>query len=72
MLNDIISIINENFAPTIVVTGDTAIKTDLALDSFEIIRLICILEDHYKINVNEREIVSLSTVADICDYIENQ
>jgi acyl carrier protein len=43
MLIEVINIIMENFAPKIEVTGDKAIKTDLELDSFEIIKLICIL-----------------------------
>ncbi|MDF2521174.1 MAG: Phosphopantetheine attachment site [Clostridia bacterium] len=72
MLIEVINIINENFAPTIEVTGDTAIKTDLGLDSFEIIRLISILEDEYKININDRDVVSLTTVDDICNYIANK
>ncbi len=72
MLIEIINLINDNFAPTIEVTGDTAIKTDLGLDSFEMIRLLCALEDQYKININERDIVSLTTVNDICNYISNK
>lgn len=69
MLIEVINIIIDNFAPTIEVTGDTAIKTDLELDSFEIIKLICTLEDKYKINIHERDVVSLTTVNDICNYI---
>ena len=72
MLIEVIKLINDNFAPTIEVTGDTAIKTDLGLDSFEIIRLICILEEEFKINMNERDVVSLTTVNDICYYITNK
>jgi Acyl carrier protein len=72
MLIEVINLINDNFAPVIEVTGDTAIKTDLGLDSFEIIRLLCLLEDEYKININERDIVSLTTVNDICNYIANK
>jgi acyl carrier protein len=72
MLIEIINIINDNFAPTIEVTGDTSIKTDLELDSFEIIRLICILEDKYQININEWDVVLLTTVNDICNYVANK
>lgn len=72
MLIEIIDIIKENFSPTIEVTGDTAIKTDLDLDSFEIINLICILETKYKIEINEMDIVSLITVNDICNYLANK
>jgi len=72
MLIEIIDIIKENFSPTIEVTGDTAIKTDLDLDSFEIINLICILETKYKIEINEMDIASLITVNDICNYLANK
>lgn len=72
MLIEVIQLVKDYFAPTIEVTGDTAIKTDLGFDSFEIISLICILEDTYKIKINERDVVSLTTVNDICNYIANQ
>ena len=72
MLNEVIDVIKVTFSPTIEVTGETAIKTDLGLDSFEIINLICILEEKYKVEINETEIFSLITVNDICDYIANK
>lgn len=72
MLTELIEIIKDTFLPTIVVTGDTALKTDLALDSFEIINLIGILEDKYKIEINVIDIVSLITLEDICNYIANK
>jgi len=65
MLNVIIEIINKTFSPAITVTGDTAIKTDLGLDSFEIVNLICILEDRYRIEINETDIRFIVTVNDI-------
>ena len=72
MLTEVIQIIKETFSPRIDVTGDTAIKTDLELDSFEIINLICVLEDKYKIDINEMDIASLITVNDICNYIADK
>jgi acyl carrier protein len=72
MLTEVINIINDTLAPTIEVTGNTAIKTDLELDSFEIMKLICILEDNFKININEMDIASFTTVNDICNYVANK
>jgi acyl carrier protein len=72
MLTEVINIINDTLAPTIEVTGNTAIKTDLELDSFEIMKLICILEDNFKININEMDIASFTTVNDICKYVVNK
>lgn len=72
MLTEVIEIIKEAFSPSIEVTGDTSIKSDLQLDSFEIIDLICILEDRYKIEIDEKEVLSLVTVNDICEYLINK
>lgn len=72
MLTELIEMIKDTFAPEVEVTGDTAIKTDLNLDSFEIINLIGMLEDKYNIDINALDIVSLITVDDICNYIENK
>lgn len=72
MLNEVIEIINETYSPTIEVTGDTAIKTDLGLDSFEMINLMFLLEDKYKITINELDAGSMVTVNDIFDYIINK
>ena len=72
MVNEVIEIIKDEFSPLIEVTGDTAIKNDLQLDSFEIINLICILEDKYKIEIGVMDIFSLVKVSDISDYIANK
>lgn len=71
MINELIDLIKDTFCLTDEeVTEDTAFKIDLDLDSFEIINLICILEDTYNITINEMDIVSLVTVSDLYDYIE--
>lgn len=72
MLAEVIEIIKDKFSPSIEVTGETAIKNDLQLDSFEIINLICILEDKYKIEICEIDIFSLVIVNDICKYIADK
>lgn len=72
MLTEVIKIIEDTFSPAVEVTGDTAIKNDLQLDSFEIINLICILEETYKIDISEMDVFSLVIVNDICDYIASK
>lgn len=72
MLADVIQIIKDTFSPDIDVTGETAIKNDLRLDSFEILNLIFILENRYKITIDDAEVSSLVTVNDICDYLDNK
>ena len=69
MLNEVIEIIKETFSPSIEVTGDAAIKNDLELDSFDIANLICLLEERYKIEIDDTVLFSFVTVSDICNYI---
>ena len=72
MLADVIQIINDTFSPDIDVTGETAIKNDLRLDSFEILNLIFILENRYKITIDDAEVSSLVTVNDICQFLAHK
>lgn len=69
MLNELIQMMKDTYSPMTEITGGTALKTDLELDSFEIINLIGLLEDKYKIDINVMDIVSLITIEDICNYI---
>lgn len=69
MLTEVIEIIKETFSPSIEVTGETTIKNDLQLDSFDIINLTCIFEDRYKVKIDDIDLYTFVTVKDICDYI---
>lgn len=72
MLKELIEIIQETYSPAIDINQDTALKADLEMDSFEIINFIIILEDKYKIIINEREIPFLVTVNDVCNYLKSK
>ena len=72
MLDEVIEIIKETFSPSIEVTGDTAIKNDLQLDSFEILNLIFKLENRYNTSIDEMDIYTLVTVNDICGYLAHK
>ncbi|MBR6257227.1 MAG: acyl carrier protein [Lachnospiraceae bacterium] len=52
------------------VSPSSAIKTDLGLDSFELMDLICLVEDTFGVEIEEDAYHSFVTVQDFCDHME--
>ncbi len=48
----------------------TVLRTDLGLNSFDFIELICAVEDEFDIEIPDKAIKDFVTVQDIIDYIE--
>jgi len=53
----------------IVLTGDMVLLTDLGLNSYELVQLICEVEDKFDVEIPDRAIGGLKTVQNILDYI---
>ena len=53
----------------IVITADTVLLTDLGLNSYELVQVVCEVEDAFGIEISDRTISSFKTVADVMDYI---
>ena len=53
----------------IVISENMALLTDLGLNSFEFVELVCEIEDKFDIEIPDRAISSLETVQDVIDYI---
>lgn len=51
-------------------TEDTVFTTDMVMNSFEIFGLICEVEDHFGIEIPDRELMKLVTVGDLVAYID--
>lgn len=49
---------------------DTVFTTDMVMNSFEIFGLICEVEDHFGIEIPDRELMKLVTVGDLVAYID--
>ena len=49
---------------------DTVFTVDLVMNSFEIFGLICEVEEHFDIEIPDRELMKLVTVGDLVNYIE--
>ena len=49
--------------------SESNFKKDLELDSFDLMNLICIIEDKYNIELDEEKYRELTTIQEMCDYI---
>lgn len=56
----------------VIIDENTVILKDLNINSYDIVELICVLEEEFDISVPDKKIKSLVTVGDIIRYIESQ
>jgi acyl carrier protein len=56
---------------TLILTPEMVLLTDLGLDSFSLIELICKVEETFDIEIPDRIIGTLKTVGDVVMYAEN-
>jgi acyl carrier protein len=53
----------------VVITGDMVLLSDLGLNSFELVELVCEVEEKFDVEIHDRDISRLKTVQDVMDYI---
>ncbi len=53
------------------ITEESTLVNDLGLSSFDIVSIVTAFEDEFDIEISDRDIRKLVSVADIMDYIEN-
>lgn len=53
------------------ITAESKLINDLGLSSFDIVSIVTAFEDEFDIEISDRDIRKLVSVADIIDYIEN-
>ena len=51
------------------ITRDTILLADLGMNSFDLVSLVCVVEDEFGVEIPDRIIGSLKTVGDVLDYI---
>ena len=67
-LREIVSIHTEN--ADVSITEDTLFASDLRLDSYELVLVLCDVEEAFDIEISDRDISRLKTVRDVMDYID--
>lgn len=69
MLNDFREIMKEIYEiDNVELTSN--FKTDFGLTSFDFVNLICLIEDKYGVELEEKKYRSLNTVQDLITYLE--
>ena len=53
------------------ITPNTILRSDLGLSSFDLVSLLSEVEETFDIKIKDEDIMSLNTVQDLIDYIEN-
>ncbi len=73
MLERLVKIIQEYTGEMgLTINKDTVLISDLGLNSFELINLVCKVEDEFDIEIPDRAIKNFKTVGDVIDFIEAQ
>ena len=52
------------------ITRDTVLLSDLGMNSFDLVNLVCVVEDEFDVEIPDRVIGTLKTVGDVIDYID--
>lgn len=70
MLEKLTEIIREQTGDdTITINRDSVLLADLGMNSFDLINLVCVLEDEFEVEIPDRVIGNFKTVGDVMDYI---
>lgn len=56
---------NEDF----ILTEDMILRSDLGINSFELVQMVCEIEDAFSIEIPDRTIGEFKTVRDVLNYI---
>ena len=54
------------------ITRDTVLLADLGMNSFDLVSLVCVVEDEFGVEIPDRIIGSFKTVGDVLDYLDAQ
>lgn len=71
MLNDFKELMRDYFDVSNV-TLQSNFKKDFGLTSFDFIKLICIIEDKYEVELDEKDYRELNTVEDLIHCLEQK
>lgn len=73
MINKLTALIQEHTGKAnLSITRDTALLSDLGMNSFELVELVCVVEDEFDVEIPDRAIKDFKTVGDVIDFIEKQ
>ena len=56
----------------LVITEDTVFFMDLGLDSFDLVQIICEIEDDFDVEIPDKVLKNFNTVGDVVKYLEKK
>ena len=72
MLEKLTNIIREQTGDnSITINRDSILLSDLGMNSFDLINLVCVLEDEFDVEIPDRVVGTFKTVGDVINYVEN-
>lgn len=63
---------NQTGDDSIEITRESVLLADLGMNSFDLVNLVCEVEDEFGVEISDRIIGTFKTVGDVIDYIEAQ
>ncbi len=54
------------------ITEDTVFFMDLGLDSFDLVQIICEIEEEFDIEIPDKVLKNFTTVGDVVSYLEKK
>ena len=60
---------NQTEIENITINRESVLLTDLGINSFDLINLVCVLEDEFDVEIPDRIIGEFKTVGDVVDYL---
>jgi acyl carrier protein len=55
-----------------ILTADMVLRSDLDINSYEFVQVICEVEEAFNIEIPDRAIAGFKTVGDVMDFIESR
>ena len=56
---------------TLIITEDTVLLSDTGLSSYDLVQLVCSVEDEFDIEIPDKQISKFKTVGDVINYIKS-
>jgi len=53
------------------ITEETSLRTDLGVNSYELMNMVVTVEQEFGVEIPDRELVTFQTVGDLLKYLEN-
>lgn len=73
MIEKLIAIIKDfKEDPSLEINENTVLVSDLEMDSFDLVQLVCSVEEEFDIRIPDRALKNFITIGDVVKYIESK